>query len=80
MGKAERIHAPATAEEAHTRLGSETQPYSPPPKTSTPIRVHDANTREWLSQRLQGKIALNLQSVTDRQITVKYVTAQEIPQ
>jgi hypothetical protein len=44
------------------------------------IRVHDANTREWLSKRLQNKIALNLQSVAGRQITVKYVTAQEIPQ
>jgi hypothetical protein len=44
------------------------------------IRVHDANTREWLSKRLQNKIALNLQSIAGRQITVKYVTAQEIPQ
>ena len=42
------------------------------------IRVHDANTRDWLSKRLQSKIALNLQNVAGRQITVKYVTAQEI--
>ena len=44
------------------------------------IRVRDANTREWLSLRLQGQIALNLRSVTDHPVTIKYVTAQEIPQ
>ena len=44
------------------------------------IRVHDAHTREWLSKRLQSKIAVSLQNITGRHITVKYVTAQEIPQ
>jgi len=54
------------------------------------IRVRDTNTRDWLTQRLQGKIALNLQSIAGHPITVKYVTAetfgadtfgaQEIPQ
>jgi chromosomal replication initiation ATPase DnaA len=40
------------------------------------IRVRDANTRDWLTQRLKGKIALSLHSITGRQITVKYVTAE----
>jgi hypothetical protein len=44
------------------------------------VRVHDANARDWLTQRLGGKIAANLQTVAGHPINVKYVTAQELTQ